>query len=105
MTTIDELDKKHKFFGTWNKNGLVKIDTQGSELLILTGASNFIQTKKPKYILLECSVTQYNQGAPRLAEVISYMDKLNYVVNDVCDLTYGQSNNLIQLDILFEREN
>lgn len=103
MTTLDSLHEKHNFFGNWKDNGLIKIDTQGSELLILDGAQNFLNSKTPKYILLECSVMQYNDGSPQIADVISYMKNINYYVNDIFDLSYTEKNQLLQLDILFKR--
>lgn len=103
MTTLDELDKVHNFYGRWNTHGLVKIDTQGSELLILDGAQQFLATKQPRYILLECSVQEYNLGAPKINPVVEYMYKLEYAISDIFDLTYDASGKLLQTDILFER--
>jgi len=103
MTTIDALDKIYNFYGNWRELGLVKIDTQGSELLILDGAKEFLLKKAPKYILLECSVIQYNIGAPLIAEVIAYMNSINYRIKDVFDLSYNEKNILQQTDMLFER--
>lgn len=105
MTTIDELDKLHNFYGNWEKLGLIKMDTQGSELLILDGSVDFLSNKKPKYILIECSVLQYNNGAPRIFSVIEKLDKLNYAIVDVFDLSYDSNGQLLQTDILFERKN
>ena len=103
MTTLDILDAKHNFYGNWKSNGLIKIDTQGSELLILKGAKNFLK-KEPKYILLECSVLPYNQGAPIVSDVIIEMSTMGYLVRDIFDLSYDRSGRLLQTDILFERE-
>ena len=102
MTTLDILDQKHNFFGNWRANGLVKIDTQGSELLILAGAKQFLM-REPRFILLECSVGKYNEGAPMLSTVIERMAALNYITRDIFDLSYDTTGNLIQTDILFER--
>lgn len=104
MTTIDEMDKKHNFYGDWRNHGLLKMDTQGSELLILNGAANFLSIKKPRWILIECSVLQYNYGAPRILEVLTALDKLNYSMCDVFDLSYDSQGRLLQSDILFERQ-
>ena len=104
MTTLDILDKKHNFFGNWKEHGLIKIDTQGSELLILSGATNFLEAREPKYILLECSVLPYNPGAPIISEVISSMSRIGYPVRDIFDLSYDRNGRLLQTDILFERQ-
>lgn len=103
MTTIDNLALKHGFDGNWRDHGLIKIDTQGSELLILEGAKDFLEIKQPRYILLECSIQQYNQGAPKFFEVVRTLDKFNYDTTDVFDLQYDNRGQLLQADLLFER--
>jgi len=103
MTTLDKLSETHNFYGNWASQGLVKIDTQGSELLILSGAQKFLNYKKPKFILLECSIMPYNQGAPSFYDTVSAMHNYSYKVNDVFDLNYDQRGALLQTDILFER--
>ena len=103
MTTLDNLDKIHKFVGNWKTHGLLKIDTQGSEMLILEGAKEFLLNKQPKFILLECSVVEYNKGAPSMLEMINYMNRLGYSIYDIFDLSYDSRGNLLQTDILFKR--
>ena len=88
--------------GDWSK-GLVKIDTQGSELDILRGAKNFMENQKPMYILLECSVKQYNEGSPLISQVTSQMLEWGYEFEDIFDMTYDKSGQLLQLDVLFRR--
>lgn len=105
MTTLDTLDSIYNFYGNWRDHGLLKIDTQGSELLILEGATKFLTNRAPKYILLECSITQYNANSPRIAEVVTQMHNYNYIIKDVYDLSYDRAGNLLQTDILFERAN
>lgn len=78
----------------------IKIDTQGSELLILEGAKNLLKTK-PRFILLECSYVKYNEGAPLISDIFSYMNKINYVPVDLIDNSYI-NDQLIQSDWLFE---
>ena len=102
MTTLDKLLQTHDFSGDWSR-GLVKIDVQGAELLILCGATNFLHLTKPRYMLLECSVLPYNQDAPLVSEIIIALNTYGYRFIDVFDLTYDGNNRLLQLDILFER--
>lgn len=104
MTTLDKLWEIYKFAGDWQKYGLLKIDTQGSELLILEGAKKFLEHKKPRYILLECSLIEYNLNAPKISEVIHYMNNINYNMKDIFDLSYDSNGVLMQTDILFERK-
>ncbi len=81
---------------------LIKLDVQGAELDILKGGKKYLAETKPTYLLLETSVQQYNQGAPLAGEVISYLNKKGYNLRDVIDVLYDQSNQLLQVDFLFE---
>lgn len=80
---------------------LIKIDTQGSELDIITGGINLC--KKAKGILLEVSLTQYNEGAPLHQTVISFMENLGF--NPVAVLDEARNHGAHQQDILFINEN
>jgi FkbM family methyltransferase len=103
MVTLDYLDQKNNFFGDWKNKGLVKLDVQGSELMVLEGSKNFIANRQPKFILMECPIAEYNLGAPKFDEYISYMKKINYHVLDIFDISYDNYENLLQIDLLFER--
>jgi len=103
MVTLDSLDEKFNFYGNWKEQGLIKIDAQGSELIILEGASKFIEKRKPRFILLECPVKEYNLGSPKLNDYIYLLSKLNYHTKDVFDLSYDSTGNLLQIDLMFER--
>lgn len=81
---------------------LIKLDVQGAELDILKGGKKYIQKTKPTYLLLETSIQEYNKGAPLAGEVISYLNKKNYLLRDVIDVLYDQSGQLLQVDFLFE---
>lgn len=104
MTTLDELYKTYKFAGSWKNHGLIKMDTQGSELLILDGAKNFLIEKQPKFILLEVAVAMYNNGAPTISECMAYMTSIGYKMTDIFDLSYGDRNQLLQVDLMWEKE-
>lgn len=78
----------------------IKIDTQGSELLILEGAKNLLKGR-PRFILLECSYVHYNEGAPLITDIFNYMNKINYAPVDLIDNSYI-NDRLIQSDWLFE---
>jgi len=97
MTT---LDKVVDMSGDWRK-GLVKIDTQGSELLILKGATEFLK-KNPRFIILECSYIEYNKGAPLIYESFDFMRSIGYRPMDIVGMTHADDGKLIQSDILFE---
>jgi FkbM family methyltransferase len=76
---------------------LIKIDTQGSELDIITGGINLC--KKSKAILLEVSLTQYNEGAPLYEEVLEFMKGIGFMPVEILD--ESRNHGAHQLDILF----
>ena len=76
---------------------LIKIDTQGSELDIITGGINLC--KKAKGILLEVSLTQYNQGAPLYWEVLTFMKEFGFRPEAILDESRNHGSH--QQDILF----
>lgn len=76
---------------------LIKIDTQGSELDIITGGIELC--KKSKGILLEVSLTQYNENAPLYNEVIEYMENIGFLAKEILDENLNSS--LHQQDIFF----
>lgn len=79
---------------------LIKIDTQGSELDILKGGSKLVS--KAAYLIVECSVKPYNEGAPLISEVIAYMDTIGFVRNAIVGEHY-LDDALFQQDILFKK--
>ena len=76
----------------------IKIDTQGSELLILEGSP--VSMVNAEIILLEVSLHQYNEGSPLLAEVVTFMNERGFVMFDMIDFHYI-NNVLAQIDCLF----
>jgi FkbM family methyltransferase len=88
---LDDLFTKDSTFD------LIKIDTQGSELDIMTGGRNLC--KRAKAILLEVSLTKYNEGAPLYDEVLQYMDEFGFEKRDILDEAYNHGSH--QQDILF----
>jgi len=76
---------------------LIKIDTQGSELDIISGGSKLCS--KANGILLEVSLTQYNEGAPLYDEVIQFMDNFGFIPVAVLDESRNHGSH--QQDILF----
>ena len=91
---LDDLFEKESEFD------LIKIDTQGSELDIITGGINLC--KKAKGILLEVSLTQYNQGAPLYKEVVDFMKGIGFTPVEVLD--ESRNHGAHQQDILFINE-
>ncbi len=89
-TTLDILFKDEYF-------DLIKIDVQGAELDVMEGGKEIC--KKAKAILLEISLTQYNENAPLYDEVISYMESINFKAVEVLDTNKNEKSH--QQDILF----
>lgn len=82
----------------------IKLDVQGSELDVLKGGKKYLAKTQPTYLLIETSIQQYNQGAPLAGEVLSYLNKIGYRLQDIFDVLYDQNNQLLQVDFLFEHD-
>lgn len=79
----------------------IKIDTQGSELDILSGGLEIV--KKSKIIYTECPTVKYNIGAPNLQEYLDFFDKLGFYPMNVLE-NHFMDNILVQIDIVFMRK-
>lgn len=79
----------------------IKLDTQGSELDILKGASNIM--KNVQVILTEMPIMKYNDGAPNMHEYLEYFDKMGFYPMNV-EQTHFIDNLLVQIDIVFLRK-
>lgn len=79
------------------KFDLIKIDTQGSELDIILGGEQLVS--KAKGVLLEVSLTQYNEGAPLYQEVIDFMEERGFTPVAILDEAFNHGSH--QQDILF----
>lgn len=82
---------------------IMKIDVQGAELEVLHGASQTLRFCE--FLVLECSLLEYNKGAPLIGEVLAYLDRLDYVPFDIATLMRLPSGELNQVDMLFCRRN
>ena len=78
----------------------LKIDVQGAEIEVLEGTTRLIPSIK--WIFLEVSFINYNEGAPLFDEVYMYLRNLGYRITDECDPLYI-NNRLAQTNYLFER--
>ena len=87
------------------KNNLIKLDVQGSEIDILKGLGN--KMKLFEVIILEVSTVEYNKNAPLFFDVHSFMNNNNYKLYDICDSKrLGNDNSfLIQFDAVFVNSN
>lgn len=100
---LDTLYQQYGWLGNWADSGLVKMDTQGSELDILQGAQVFLTEQQPRLLLLEVSHQPYNLGAPTASHVVSYLYQTGYKWIDTWAQMRGAQDILLQSDLLFER--
>ncbi len=82
------------------KLDFLKMDVQGAELKVLDGATLLLPYIK--WIYLEVSFVECNEGAPLFDHVFDYLSKLGYRISDIADPTWV-NNQLIQCNFLFER--
>lgn len=95
--TLDEIVAKHEL----PQPQIVKLDTQGSELDILNGATKTL--KHVDIIQIETPILAYNQGAPGFMDYVSYMITQGFVPVGL-DEIHISDNILMQLDIIFLRK-
>jgi hypothetical protein len=79
---------------------LIKIDTQGSEIDILSGGLTVL--KNAKYLVIECSLIEYNKGGNKIHDIFQFMTANGFFMKDIIDLSYADDK-LIQIDLLFEK--
>jgi FkbM family methyltransferase len=79
---------------------LVKIDVQGSEKDIILGGVDVI--RQARVVILEVAITEYNQGAPKILEMLLLMEQLGFRVYDIFEIMYSaQDYHLEQLELCF----
>jgi len=98
MRTLDNLLVEHGVKGPYD---LLKIDTQGAEILVLKGAKRTLS--QTELVVLELSVIEFNEGAPLVAEVISFLASHGFSPYDITELHYLPDGQLFQFDMMFVR--
>lgn len=98
ITTLDDLFPNRSF-------DLIKIDTQGTEIEVMEGACNLLE--KAKYLLLEMSFVEYNEGAPLIDEVLSFTRNNGFRLISTFGTDFGVhrwGSQAIQVDGLFAKD-
>lgn len=101
MQKLDTIIEMHRF--ALGGNLLIKIDVQGAELDVIRGAAATLIGCE--FLLLECSVVEYNERAPLLLDTLKELHELGYVPYDIASIMRLPSGELSQLDVLFCRSN
>lgn len=99
MSTLEFVARKHDI----RPEVFLKLDVQGAELDVLTGAGPAI-LDVTEMILMETSVVNYNKDAPTVFEALTFMDRIGYQLYDLVSIMRLPDLSLNQLDLLFCRK-
>jgi FkbM family methyltransferase len=78
---------------------LLKIDVEGDELEVLRGAPQVLT--HCEYLVLEVPIRETFRGAPRVEEVVDYLARCDFALNDFLDPAYDSNGNLQMVDLAF----
>ena len=78
----------------------MKLDVQGSELLVLRGAPKHLA--RAPYVLLEVHQREYNKGAPLEPETVGFMEANGFELLERLDIHRCKGEDF-QTDIMFRR--
>ena len=81
---------------------LLKIDVQGYELQVLEGGVALLDCFD--YLLVECSYAVFYKDQALAGEVLSYLEKVGFVLIQRCNLIYDQHGVPLQADFFFQRK-
>lgn len=80
----------------------IKLDCQGAERAIIEGGGTTIS--RAHLVQLEAQIQDYNEGAPRVTDLIADMDRRGFRLYDITDFHHNSRQMLIQVDLLFARQ-
>jgi len=96
-TTIDNIVRLYSL----PTPNFIKIDTQGSELDVLSGASSIMNDVD--IIYTECPIVPYNIGSPNIQEYLDFFKQRDFIPIDLLE-THTFENTLVQVDLMFMRK-
>jgi len=76
----------------------LKIDTQGSELDILSASTSLMG--KTEIILCECPIIEYNKGAPKMSDYLDFFKSYDYIPVEVTQV-HRAEDTILQIDLLY----
>lgn len=80
---------------------LLKIDVQGTELEVLRGAKDVLDTVDS--VLVECSFVELYVGQALTGEIVVFLHDRGFALKAVCSPTADRHGRVLQADLLFER--
>lgn len=96
-TRLDELS----YLDDLDRPTLLKIDVQGTELEVLTGARRMLD--RVDSVLVECSFVELYEGQALADEVISFLHGHGFRLAHMVAPTLADDGRIVQADMVFER--
>lgn len=96
-TTLDIIVKKYNL----PIPNFIKIDTQGSELDVLSGATTVMPYTD--IIYTECPIVPYNIGSPNIQDYLDFFKQQDFTPIDLLE-THTFEHTLVQVDLMFMRK-
>jgi FkbM family methyltransferase len=84
-----------------NEVGVLKIDVQGAEHMVLRGAPKTLERTRLAWI--ECSVRPLYEGSATFAEIVELMNEAGFGLHDWDEAMRGAGGELLQVDAVFIR--
>jgi len=83
-----------------HSNNLLKIDTQGYDLNVLTGASSSL--KYIDYILVETSFISIYKDAPGFCKINKFLNDNKFFLTHIYPLSRNKNGNIVECDCLYK---
>jgi FkbM family methyltransferase len=80
-------------------DSLLKIDVQGFELDVLQGSEDILE--KFSHLYIECSFIELYSGQALAHQIISWLEKRDFILSDIHNLYFGKNGRAVQGDFLF----
>ncbi|PKP29576.1 MAG: hypothetical protein CVU00_14930 [Bacteroidetes bacterium HGW-Bacteroidetes-17] len=84
-----------------NKIDILKLDTQGSEYMILEGARSMLKNNLISMIYMEVILVETYKNQKLLSEITDFLDQFNYRIFNIYNPRISENRELNQVDIIF----